>query len=155
MDGPWEDVLARLYDVFDADFKQGRPSFEGRPVWWDRRILPGGSYEEGFWHLVTEEDKETGERLPDFRRAERLTWCAPTIRHADDEAVTVWDYEESSGKVRTYLWLENHEYVVILEKADREQGGKRIHVAILVTAHFIKHEWKRTQLRRKYEQRCR
>jgi len=72
VDGEWDQVLARLYNIFDTDFKQTKRFFEGRPVWWDRRILAGNHYEEGFWHLITKTDQSTNERLLDPRRAERL-----------------------------------------------------------------------------------
>ena len=39
--GVWDDVLVALYRVFETGFKKGGCKFEGRPVWWDRRILPG------------------------------------------------------------------------------------------------------------------
>jgi len=154
VDGIWENVLIRLYAIFEVDFKQGRPSLKGRPIWWDRRILPGDRYEEVFWHLITEDDKETGNRVPDLERARRLPWCAPTIRNHEDSVVTVWDYEERAGRVRTYLWLEAHDYVVIIEKARRGRNEEAKEVAILVTAFYVKYEWKKQQLRRKYRQRC-
>jgi len=41
VDGEWGHVLASLYSVFVADFKQTRRMFEHRPVWWDRRHCQG------------------------------------------------------------------------------------------------------------------
>lgn len=152
VEGDWRDIVIRLYQAFERDFKKGQPSFEGRPVWWNRRILSGETYEEGFWHLITRDDRTTGERLPDFRRAERLPWCTPTIRNDQDPGVKVWDYEEGSGKIRTYLWLESLDYVVILEK---QRKGKKREAAFLVTAFHLDGESTRRSMRRKYERRYR
>src|SRR5262245_44200164 len=82
--GQWEETLARLHAVFELDFMQGRPCFRGKRVWWDRRILPGETYSEGFWHLISRTDSGSGDRVPEFRRAERLCWCRPMLEHPDE-----------------------------------------------------------------------
>ena len=148
--GNWHEVLTRLYAIFDTDFKKGRPEFQGRIVFWDNRILPGEKYEEGFWHLITRRDAQTGDRLLDPPRAEKVPWCAPTIRHTDDIVVRVWDYPEGTGKVRTYVWLENSGYLVILEK---RKGRTAKGLAFLVTAYHVDGEDTRRSLKRKYERR--
>jgi len=151
LDGAWQDAVARLYDVFEKDFVLTVTAFEGREVWFNRRIEEGERYEEGFWHLVSKDDRITGERLPDFPRAKRLPWCAPLIRNSDDPSVKNWDYEEGSGRIRTYLWLEDADYVVILEK----RSHKKKDVAFLVTAYFVGGDSQKRGLRRKYDQGCR
>ena len=149
VNGVWTEVLARLYGVFEADFKRIRLLFDGRPVWWDRRILPGEAYEEGFWHLITKADLNTSARLLDPRRAERLPWCGPVIANSADGAVTVWDFEEANGHVRTYLWLQEWDYVVVMEK--RQQRVSE--VAFLITAFHVDGESSRRNLGRKYQSR--
>jgi hypothetical protein len=149
LNGPWEEVLFGLYQVFEKDFKLGRPEFEDRLVLWDSRILPGDKYEEGFWHLISRDDRETGQRLPDFRRAERLPWCAPTLRNSRDPVVKVWDHGEASGRVRTYLWLEDLDYVVIVEKKE----GRKRKLVFLVTAYYVDGDSARRSLTRKHNHR--
>ena len=149
IDGVWFEAISRLYSIFVTDIKDGRPFFENLELWWDRRILPGESYEECFWHLVTKDDQETGGRLLDNRRAERLPWCGPTICYSTDPAVKVWDYEEAKRRIRTYLWLEDYDYVVVLEKQTR---GFR-EVAFLVTAYHVDGESRRRSLEKKYNAR--
>ena len=134
-----------------GDIRQGDLSLEGRPVWWDRRILPGGRYEEGFWHLITREPKPGEERLFDPRRAERLPWCAPTVRNVGDAEVRVWDYEEGSGVVRTYVWLHGFDYLLIFQKRVLKGSGRQI--AFLITAFYVDGEYSRKTLERKYSQR--
>ena len=77
VDGEWNHVLSILYGIFDKDIKQAKRFIQGKPVWWDRRILEGEQYEEGFWHLISKDDQKTKDRLFDPRRAERLPWCGP------------------------------------------------------------------------------
>jgi hypothetical protein len=150
--GEWEQVLVRLYSIFNRDFRQKGCRFGDRPVWWDRRKLEGSPYEEGFWHLITKTDRRLKERLLDPRRAERLPWCKPTIVNSNAPEVRVWSYKEAKGEIRTYLWLENWDYVIVLE--ERQLGGGR-NVAFLITAFHVGGESTRGSLRRKHESRIR
>jgi len=149
LSGTWEEIVTGLYAIFEKDFKQAKPKFQHYMVWWDQRVLLGQCYEEGFWHLISRDDKSTGERLPDFRRAERLPWCAPTIIHSDDIGVIVWDYRESKGQIRTYVWLEDWDYCVILEKLRQHAQA----VVMLVTAFHIDGPSQRRSLRNKFTER--
>jgi len=144
LDGAWENALKILYKVFDNDFIKGKPDYLGCSVIWDNRKLDG-KYEEGFWHLISKEDYESGERYADYRRAERLPWCAPTICICPEVAVTSWDYREGSGKVRTYLWLRSWDYVVVLEKLKNPY--------LLVTAYYVNGASTRRKLEKKYDNR--
>lgn len=148
VDGRWEDVLRMLYGIFTEDFIESGPTFKGLKIQWDKRIVEG-NYEEGFWHLITKTDSLSGERLLDSRRAERLPWCAPTISNAENPAVRVWDYLEGNGRIRTYLWLNLWDYVVILEK----RPGRSGEIAFLITAYYIEGASTRRNLQRKYEHR--
>ncbi len=75
-----------------------------------------------------------------------MPWCAPCILHDQDPALLVWDYREASRRVRTYLWFDEGDYVVILEKRPHRQGE----IAWLVTAHHVDGDSTRRKLRRKY-----
>lgn len=148
VDGAWEDVCARLYAIFQQDFVKAGRRYENRPIWWDRRIL-AGDYEEGFWHLISKDDKITQERLFDPRRAERLPWSGPVISNNSNAAVKAWDYREGRKTIRTYLWLEAFDYVIIMEK--QKKGGREI--VFLITAHHVDGESTKRKLRRKYQER--
>ena len=154
LDGEWEDVLERIYAVFEADFINGKPRFEGMPVWWNRAKDFGWGFEEGFWHLISEKDKKTKDRIPDFGRAKRLPWCAPLLTNSGDSAVTVFEYREASGKVRTYVWLVDLDYLVILEKQCRRvSSGSSFTVFFLITAYFLPGDSSRRRIRNKHENR--
>ena len=149
LEGDWErSTLRRLYSIFEQDFIQGKPSFENRPVWWDQRKLDG-RFDEGFWHIISTTDRETLERIPDFDRAKRLPWCAPVIINCADPAVKCWDYEEAGGKIRTYVWLEHWDYVIIFQKRRARVGE----IAFLITAYHVDGSATRKKLAQKYERR--
>lgn len=147
-DGEWAEVVSSLYAVFQRDFIGDPPRVDGCPVWWQRKVRDG--YEDAFWHLTTRDDATTDARLFDPRRAERLSWCRPMLRHFDDPAITRWRYRESNGKIRQYLWLEAWDYVVVLEERNMRRGP----VLFLVTAYHVDGEGTRRQLRKKYEKRA-
>jgi hypothetical protein len=145
-DGVWDDVLAVLYGIFDRDFRQRAPRFRSLPVWWDRTVKPGERYEEGFWHLITRDDHALGERLADFRRAERLPWCRPTLDNEQDPAVAVWDYDKGRKQIRTYVWLRDFDYVVVLERRIFGKRDRPRSAMFLVTAYHVDGDRTRRQL---------
>ena len=132
--GDWNAFVTALYAVFTRDFKGTWPRFRACPVWHDRRVLPDGDgKEEGFWHLVTRDQwvfnlqsrRDEKERLPDLDRASRVPWARPIVEHEADGSVLVWEFDEVANRgpvVRTYVWLKDHDYVVILERQTREKG---------------------------------
>ncbi len=148
VDGEWQEVCSKLYGVFQNDFHKIERRYQNRLLWWDRRIIDG-EYEEGFWHLITKDNKDSNERLFDPRRAERLPWCGPTISNHDNCAVKAWDHMEHSKRIRTYVWLEAHDYVIILEK---RSVGKR-DIVFLITAYYVEGDSTRRSLNRKYQER--
>lgn len=145
LDGEWGDTLAALYALFTRDFKETRLVLDGCRVIYDKTVRPGDLYEDGFWHLISR-DSSCG-RLPDYRRAERLPWCAPSIRnYLDSSAVRYWTSMERNGRYRTYLWLEKLDYVVVLERKTKRLP----HIMFLVTAFHVDGASSRNRLYRKY-----
>ena len=148
--GSWAEDLKQLYAVFRNDFVSGGPRYEGLPVWHDRRILDG-KYEEGFWHLVTQDYSKTKVRSPDLLRASRLRWCRATIDNSKPPDVLVFDYEEGNGKTRRYLWVHEFDYLVILEK--RSKGGVDRAYSLVTAFSFENDASYRKTTQRKYDQR--
>ncbi len=146
INGDPKEVFQRLYDVFYQDFHVDGCRFCGLSVNWDRRREPGDLYEEGFWHLITKFDSQQAVRLMDPRRAERLPWCRPVILHHADPVVKVWEYKQGKHR-RTYVWLEQEDYVVVLQR-------RRTQV-FLVTAFYVEGSQTRRKLQRQFENRLR
>jgi len=147
LDGNWEENLKVLYSIFETDFIQHQPEIDGIPVWHDRTIKEK-PYPEGFWHVITKKEKITGDRVPDFRRAERLPWCGPSLDNSDDPIIMKWDIEEDGG-IKTYVWLENFDYVIILTNKLFRVGK----VKFLTTAFYVTGDSIRNKLMKKYENR--
>lgn len=145
--GEWRMVLAHLHEVFCRDFKDLRPTLDGLRVLWDARPSEKG-HPESFWHLITRIDPVTRQRLFDPRRAERLPWCAAVIRNAASPEVKRWVYRQR-GQRRLYLWLEDLDYVVVLEPQP-ERSPRRF---FLVTAYLLDGPSQRRAMRRRYANR--
>ncbi len=97
--------------------------------------------------MISRNDPQSGDRIPDYRRAERLCWCKPVIEHADEPEVASWRADHQGG-VREYLWLPEEDYVVILAEHARDTS-----VSVLITAYCVDGDSSRRKLRRSYENR--
>ncbi len=149
--GPVDVVVRQLYAIFHRDIIRGSLEFRQAQVWWDRRPHEafGLTYEETFWHVVSREDKSAGVRELDPPRAERLPWCAPTIRNCADPAVRVWDHARPDGRDSTYVWLHELDYVVVMRRRQQRDGG----VYFLVTAYRLDGPAERHWFERSYAKR--
>jgi hypothetical protein len=144
-----EEVIHLLYEIFDRDLIQGAPHFDTRPIVFSLRKSVYG-YEVMFWHLVTGDYHTPRVEGLDLDRANRLPWCAPTIDNALDGTALVWDYEEHTGKIRTYIWLKDYDYVVTLQKENVEGQGD---AARLITAYCVNKDWGKRSLEKKHKRR--
>lgn len=142
---PWtNETYDELYAIFKRDFKDSPALYEGNSVWFFPDMDSGK--EVVFWHMTSRTDKETGERLPDLRRSERLPWARPMIDHSNQPEVLAWDYEEGDRTVKTYVWLKDHDFLVLMKKYRR--GGRR-----LITSYYVDQPHTRRSLEKKYAKR--
>lgn len=118
--GDWGRYLEALYAAFQEDFCRVRPNFQGRPLHLKRQPISEGK-EATFWHFIQEGQVEA-DRLPDFRRCERIRWPRPVIEaHAVQDRIKLW-CEVRTGRgtgkePRWHLTLPDFSYLVVL--ADR------------------------------------
>ena len=139
-DGNWDKYLKALYGFYKKDFVDGKPSFRGMRLGIKRHPVIQGR-EATFWHLISEGRIED-ERLPDLRRCERIRWPRPIIESCDVRMVKVWE-NVRRGEKRICLWLEDHEYLVIL--------AVRRGYVLLWTAYPVKESHRKAKLRKEYE----
>ena len=147
--GTWEEILERLYTVFSQDFKTGGVHHRGMRIICDRRVLPDGrDKEEGFWHVVSRKDRDSGERLIDYRRAERLPWARSAIECPPRSEIMVFDYDHGTKDVgvRRYIWLAEYDYVLIFQNKKR--------ALFWVTAYYVDSDRGRKDLARRYEKKA-
>ncbi|MDP8258923.1 MAG: hypothetical protein P9L90_05835 [Candidatus Aadella gelida] len=140
----WTSFVNHLYEIFKTDIRDNSNfTFEGKKILYDK-AFGQNSKENGFWHLVTRKDDKTGQRDPDFLRAEKLPWGRPIIENCSDLEVLNWKNKRGS-KIKIYLWLKNFDYVVILKEHKRD--------CVLLTAYHIDQLYMVRQLNRKYSKR--
>ena len=148
LDGEWNDILSLLYNIFVRDFKETKTYHRGKRIIYNGAIKEDGlGKEEGFWHVVSKKDKKSGDRFIDYPRAERLPWAKPLMESPERLEIKVWQYQEGSSDkgLRTYIWLDNYDYALILQR--------KKNVYYWVTAFYIDLNWKKQDLKRKYENR--
>lgn len=143
---PWSvELMESLYALFRRDFIDNPASYYGHSVWFfpqkDR------DKEEIFWHLVEREDPpKSGNRLPDFRRSERLPWARPMLDNLSEPDILHWDYQEGDKDIHTYVWLKELDYLIVMKKY--KDGRRR-----LITAYYLDYEHSRRKLLNKYKNR--
>ena len=138
--GNWDAYLDTIYMYFKQDFVESRPVFQGRRLGLKRHPLAHGK-DATFWHMISEGQEEEN-RIPDFRRCERIRWPKPVIEHENDPKVKYW-VSVKRKEDRVHIWLEEEDYVVVL--ADR-RGFLLPWTAFLVTRPHTK-----GKLRKEYE----
>ena len=83
--------------------------------------------------------QKTGERVPDFRRCERIRWVKAFIENyncdssqcGECDGVKVWS-EPYRNTTRVHILLEEERYIVVIERRNT--------YCLLVTAFFLEYE---------------
>ncbi len=140
-DGNWNKYLDALYGKFKTDFIDTKPCFHGTKLGLKRHPLSEGK-EATFWHLISG-GKDEATREIDIRRCERVAWARAVIDNAGDPSIREWKNERKGGQ-RICLWLEDHEYLVVL--ADR---GSYL---LPWTAYLVTRPHGKRRLRREYDE---
>jgi hypothetical protein len=92
------------------------------------------------------------QRFPDIDRARHLPWGRPTVENENEPEVVVWNFDEETKKgtvVRTYLWLKQWDYAVVLERQEKSRGA----IFMLITAFPVDIASKRIDLESRYNRR--
>ena len=111
--GDWKLYLDAIYKIFCQNFIDSKPLFRGERLALKRHPIVDGK-EATFWHM-TSEGRIEAERIPDFRRCERIRWPRPVIENEHDPALKVWS-EKRGSENRIHLWFESEGYLVVLSQ---------------------------------------
>jgi len=138
--GYWDRYEEALYQHFQDDFLESRPEAITKPV--SIRHHPKYKGKEwAFWHLISSGRIEQ-ERLPDFRRCERIRWPRPLIESWGEDRVRAWEKGPKRDR-RLLIALLDFSYLVVL-------ASKRDHL-VLITAYCIEQAHERRKLEREWE----
>jgi len=137
--GKWEDYLRTLYNFYSQDFIIDPPVFRTQTLRIKRHPKIEGK-DRTFCHLIAEGNSEDN-RIPDFRRCERIRWPKPIIEHEDDIEIKVWE-NRRKGETRICLWFETNNYLVIL--------SKRSTYILFWTAYPVKYSHTKEKLKKEY-----
>lgn len=137
-DHNWERYLTAIYSIFESDFVDSKPIFQGRRLGLKRFPEHQGK-SATFWHMTSTGNIEE-DRIPDFRRCERIGWPKPIIENDTCTQLKVW--AEPKGKNRRiHIWYEDEGYLVVLDD--------RIDYILPWTAFYVEREHeKRKYLKR-------
>ncbi len=144
----WTKLIAKLYkELIDYFFENIDPQSHKKE----------DGKECSFWHLTTRTQKRSKkegnriitvkERLLDFDRAKRIHWIKPIIDNASiAKNIKLFYKKETTRKkpIRLYLWVEDEDFVVILQKLGKSSS-------FLVTSFYITHQRKRDDFQKYYE----
>lgn len=134
----WDEYQDTLYSIFKSDFIDSHPHFEGKQVNIRRHPIEYGK-EEAFFHVTCQDYLKDGERVPDFRRCERIRWVRAFIENykcdstlCDEcDGVKVWKMPYKSN-YRVHMLLEEERYMVVVEP--------RENYCLLITAFYLEHD---------------
>ncbi len=145
----WMKYQEALYQIFKADFIKTRPVFEGKQVNIRKHSIEYGK-EEAFFHVTCQDYLKNGERVPDFRRCERIRWIRAFIENYDCdssqcekcEGIKVWS-EPYKNTTRVHMLFEEERYMVVVERRDS--------YCLLVTAFYFEQDHSLRKKLRHYE----
>lgn len=139
-EGNWEKYLDAIYGFFKKDFIDSKPKFRGKTLGLKKHPLTLGK-EATFWHFIQEGEIEE-ERIPDFRRCERIRWPRPIIEYSEDSCIKFWK-NERKGEKRICLWFEQENYLVVLAERNK--------YILPWTAYLVTRNHTKRKLKKEYE----
>lgn len=133
--GDWNSYENKLYSIFHKDFIYNSTIFNDKRVQIRKHPIVYEK-EQTFFHITSTNYSFNGDpndRIPDFRRCERIHWIRPMIEINSNSTcglncLKIWP-EKMRGKVRTNILNEKDKFLVVLE--EREE------YVLLITAFYI------------------
>ncbi len=152
VEGGWVQYQEELYKVFSKDFKSVGLKFKGKEVKIRYQPIEYGK-EEAFFHITCQDYDKDGERVPDFRRCERISWVRTFIEAADTDSqiefdgyvynLKIWT-EQVKNDFRYHILCEEVRFMVVVAERDR--------YCLLITAFYFEHNHSLDKKLKKYEE---
>jgi hypothetical protein len=135
--GDWTSYENELYEIYLETMVRSGIKFRGSPV--RTKYLPATKAKGfGFWHLISEGETEE-DRIPDFRRCERIRWVAWLIENAEAHKDLSWWENMRGTDKHIVIWHETENFAVIL--------AVRKNYYLLKTAYLVR-EYRRKDFER-------
>ena len=151
-EGGWIQYQEKLYMVFCIDMKEAGLKFQGKSVRIRYHPIEFGK-EEAFFHITCQDYDNVGERVPDFRRCERIGWIRQFVEAADTgvaieyegqvHSLKIWT-EQVKNDLRHHILCEELCFMVVVAERDR--------YCLLITAFYFEHEHSLKKKLKKYEE---
>lgn len=142
-----EDKIKLAYSIFKRDFLNSQCFLDKILICSKSskriKISQSLNVEEVFWHIISK--KNGNIRTFDEQRARCIEWVKCIILDYNKNHIKRFYYYESNGKIRLYLWLEQYDFVVILEKIIAKTKE-----AFIVTSFYIDNLKKKKGFTKKY-----
>ena len=120
--GKWEEYLEAIYRYFFEDFVFSKPKFGDKRVALKRHPIIKGK-EATFWHFISENPPDSmseEDRIPDFRRCERIRWPKPVMeQYGNKSAICWWKTIRPSRRGTTrriLLALDDFSYIIVVDE---------------------------------------
>lgn len=139
------EMIDFLYAIFEKDFVNDKTFLANKieidPISKDK----SDGKEKIFWHVVTKENPKNKKREFDAHRASRIKWIKRMIlNHDHNEIKLFYHYENKQKVVRLYLWAENKDFIVIIQKLGKSSSH-------LVTSFYIEKNYNRDVYGKRYQ----
>lgn len=131
--GEWSRYEEELHAIYLETIIHSGLTYCGLPVK-TKYAPPTKNKGYGFWHLISEGESEE-ERIPDFRRCERIRWVAWLIRNAKTEKDLSWWENKRGSNTHIVIWHEKESFAVVL--------AQRTGYFLLKTAYLVKQQRRR------------
>ena len=112
--GNWLHYVEEIYKVYVESIASAGLTFNGLNVSCQFRPESQGKH-FGFWHVISEGETEE-DRIPDFRRCERVTWISYLIANVESDENISWWENKRGADTHVVIWHEAENFVVILAK---------------------------------------
>lgn len=110
----WDRYLDALYQIYMDELVNAQLTFNGLPIRY-RFKPPTNDKGFGFWHIISEGDKED-DRLPSFERCEKIRWIPWMIQEFGEDPDIVLIHSDRGSSKNVVLWNMRIHYAVILSE---------------------------------------
>lgn len=111
-DGDFSQYMEAVYAIFKRDFVDSKPNWEGKRFALKKYPMEFGK-EHTFYH-ITHEGHDEKNRIPEFRRMERIAFPRFMIDHVKHPTLKVW-LKRINNSNRIHILNEEERFIVVLD----------------------------------------